>query len=171
MSFIVFNGKRPKIHSTCYVASNATLIGDVTLGAESSVWHNAVIRGDVNKIKIGARTSVQDNCVFHVTTDNPTIIGDDVIIGHGAIVHACTIGNHALIGIGATILDEAVIEDWVIVAAGAVVTEGTRVPSGTLVAGVPAKVIKSLDSKHFERINRGVEAYVLLSRKYLGIQF
>lgn len=169
MPFLEFNGKSPKIHPTCYVASNATLIGDVNLGEESSVWPNAVIRGDVNKIIIGARTSIQDNCVLHVTTKNPTIIGDDVIMGHGAIAHACTVGNHVLIGIGAIILDGAVIEDRVIVAAGAVVTEGTHVPSGILVAGVPAKVMKSLDSKHLERIRLGIEVYVRLSRKYIGL--
>ena len=161
-----FNGKKPQIHPTCYVTSNATIIGDVTLGEESSVWYNAVLRGDINTIRVGSRTSLQDNCVIHVTTEDPTIIGDDVIFGHGAIAHACTIGNNVLIGIGATILTKAVLEDWVIVAAGAVVTESTHVPSRSLIAGIPAKVIKNLDSKHCKRIKFGTEGYVRLSREY-----
>jgi carbonic anhydrase/acetyltransferase-like protein (isoleucine patch superfamily) len=166
-----FDGKSPRVHPTCYIAPNATLIGDITLRDESSVWPNAVIRGDVNKITIGARTSVQDNCVLHVTKENPIIIGDDVVIGHGAIVHACTVGNHVLIGMNATILDGALIGDWVIVAAGAVVAEGTYVSSRTLVAGVPATIIKNLDSKHLDRIKLGAEEYVHLSHKYLSTRF
>jgi len=166
LPILEFNGKKPNIHLSCYVASDATLIGDVILGEESSVWPNAVIRGDVNKISIGSRTSVQDNCVVHVTRETPTIIGDEVIMGHGAIVHACTVGNHVLIGMGAKVLDKANIGDWVIVAAGAVVTEKAVIPSKSLVAGIPAEVIKTLSSKHMERIKLGVEAYVDLSRRY-----
>ncbi len=166
MPILEFNGKKPNIHPSCYVAPNATIIGDVTLGEESSVWPNAVIRGDVNKIAIGARTSVQDNCVVHVTRKNPTVIGDEVIMGHSAIAHACTVGNHVLIGMGAAVLDKASIGDWVIVAAGAVVTEKAVIPSKSLVAGIPAKVIKSLSPQHMERIKLGAEAYIDLSRKY-----
>lgn len=170
MPILEFNGKKPKIHSTCYIASDATLIGNVVLEEESSVWPNAVIRGDVNKIAVGARTNIQDSCILHVTKENPTIIGNDVIMGHGAIAHACIVGNHVLVGMRATILDGAIIEDWVIVAAGAVVTEGTHVPSKTLVGGIPAKSIKSLDQKHLDRIKLGVEEYVRLSRKYRNIK-
>jgi carbonic anhydrase/acetyltransferase-like protein (isoleucine patch superfamily) len=166
MPILEFNGKRPNIHSSSYVASNATLIGDVTLRAESSVWPNAVIRGDVNKVIVGARTSIQDNCVIHASKENLTIIGDDVIMGHGAIAHACNIGSHVLVGMGATILDNATVEDWVIIAAGSVITEGTHIPSKTLVAGVPAKVIKKLNSKHLDRIKLGVKEYVHLSHMY-----
>jgi len=166
LTILEFNGKKPSIHPSCYVAPNATIIGDVILGEESSVWPNAVIRGDVNKIAIGARTSVQDNCVVHVTRETPTIIGNEVIMGHGAIAHACTVGNHVLIGMGAKILDKASLGDWVIVAAGAVVTEKAVIPSNSLVAGIPAKVIKSLGPQHMERIKLGTEAYVDLSREY-----
>jgi len=166
LPILAFNGKKPNIHPSCYVASNATIIGDVILGGESSVWPNAVIRGDVNKISIGARTSVQDNCVVHVNLETPTIIGDEVIMGHGAIVHACTVGNHVLIGMGSKILDKASIGDWIIVAAGAVVTEKTVIPSKSLVAGIPAKVIKTLNPQQMERIKLGVEDYVDLSRRY-----
>lgn len=166
MPILTFNGKKPNIHPSCYVASNATIIGDVILGEESSVWPNAVIRGDVNKISIGARTNVQDNCVVHVNRETPTIIGDDVIIGHGAIVHACTVGNHVLIGMGAKVLDKASIEDWIIVAAGSVVTEKAVIPSKSLVAGIPAEVIKTLSPQQMERIKLGAEDYVDLSRRY-----
>jgi len=166
LPLLEFDGKKPNIHPSCYVAPNATIIGDVILGEGSSVWLNAVIRGDVNKIAIGARTSVQDNCVVHVTRETPTIIGDGVIMGHGAIAHACTVGNHVLIGMGAAVLDKASIGDWVIVAAGAVVTEKAVIPSKSLVAGIPAKVIKSLSPQHMERIKLGAEAYVNLSRRY-----
>jgi len=166
LPILEFDGKKPDIHPSCYVAPNATIIGDVTLGEESSVWPNAVIRGDVNKISIGARTSVQDNCVIHATRETPTIIGDEVIMGHGAILHACTIGKHVLIGMGAKVLDEASLGDWIIVAAGSVVTEKAVIPSKSLVVGVPAKVIKSLSSQHMERIKLGAEAYVDLSREY-----
>lgn len=165
----MFNGKKPTIHPTCYVASNATIIGDAILEENSSIWFNTVLRGDINKIMVGARTNLQDNCVLHVTTRQPTIIGDDVIMGHGVIAHGCTIGNHVLIGIGAIILDKVVIENEVIIAAGAVVTEGTHVPSGTLVAGVPAKVVKKIDSKHLARINSGIKGYIHLSREYSRI--
>ena len=166
MPILEFDGKKPNIHPSCYVAPSATIIGDIILGEESSVWPNAVIRGDVNKITIGARTSVQDNCVVHVTRETPTIIGDEVIMGHGAIAHACTVGNHVLIGMGAIVLDKASVGDWVIVAAGAVVTEKAVIPSKSLVAGIPAKVIKTLSPQHMERIRLGAEAYVDLSRKY-----
>ncbi|MEM2110956.1 MAG: gamma carbonic anhydrase family protein [Candidatus Bathyarchaeia archaeon] len=170
MPILEFEGKKPRVHPTCYIASNAMVIGDVTLGEKSSVWPGAVIRGDHNRITIGAGTNVQDNCVIHVTTENPAVVGDNVTIGHGAIVHACSVGNHVLIGMGAIILEKVKIEDWVIIAAGAVVTEDTHVPSKTLVAGVPAKVIKNLDAQHLARIKRGFEVYVDLSRKYLKME-
>jgi len=166
LPILEFDGKKPNVHPSCYVASNATIIGDVAIGEESSVWPNAVIRGDVNKIVIGARTSVQDNCVVHVTRETPTIIGNEVIMGHGAIVHACTVGSHVLIGMGASVLDKASLGDWVIVAAGAVVTEKAVIPPKSLVAGIPAKVMKSLGPQQMERIKLGAEAYVDLSRKY-----
>ena len=166
MPILTFNGKKPNIHPSCYVASNATIIGDVILGEESSVWPNAVIRGDANKISIGTRTSVQDNCVVHVNRETSTTIGDEVIMGHGAIVHACSVGNHVLIGMGAQILDKASVGDWVIVAAGSVVTEKAVIPSKSLVAGIPAKVIKTLSPQQMEHIKLGAEDYVDLSRRY-----
>ena len=169
MPIIEFEGKKPQVHPSCYVATGATLIGDVSLGEESSVWPGAVIRGDLNKVVIGARTSVQDNCVIHVTTEKPTLVGDDVIVGHRAIVHGCTVGSHVLVGMGSIILEDSVIEDWVIIAAGAVVTEGTYVPSGTLVAGVPAEIKRNLTARDREAIKRGAESYIYLNRKYCGL--
>jgi carbonic anhydrase/acetyltransferase-like protein (isoleucine patch superfamily) len=170
LPILEFEGKKPRIHPTCYVASNAMLIGDVTLGEESSVWPGAVIRGDLNKITVGARTNIQENCVLHVTTENPAIVGNNVTIGHGAIVHACTVGNNVLIGMGSIILEKATIEDWVIVAAGSVIIEENHVPAKTLVGGVPAKVIKNLDVQHLALIKRGFEMYVGLSRKYVEME-
>jgi carbonic anhydrase/acetyltransferase-like protein (isoleucine patch superfamily) len=166
MPLIKFNGKEPKVHNTCYIASNATLIGDVSLGRESSVWPNVVIRGDLNKIVIGERTNIQDGCIIHVDLDKPTLIGNGVIMGHGAIAHACTIGDNVLIGIGANVLSSAVIENSVIVAAGSVVKEGTTVPNGVMVTGIPAKVKKNLDSKHLELINYWIKEYVKLNYLY-----
>lgn len=169
MPVIAFNGKKPLIHSSCYIASTAILIGDVTLGENSSVWPCAVIRGDVNQVIVGERTSIQDSCIIHSTRSDPTIIGSDVIIGHGAIAHSCKIGSHVLVGMRATLLNRAIIEDWVIVAAGALLTEGSYVRSKSLVAGVPARNIRTLTKKHINLINNGVNEYVQLSRKYREI--
>jgi carbonic anhydrase/acetyltransferase-like protein (isoleucine patch superfamily) len=166
MSLIKIKGKKPKIHNTCYIASNAQIIGDVSIGRESSVWPNVVIRADLNKIVIGEKTNIQDGCIIHVDTDKPTTIGNGVIMGHGAIAHGCTIGDNVLIGIGATVLSGSVIEDSVIVAAGSVVKEGTNIPKGTLVTGIPAKVKKKLDSKHLELIKYWVNEYVKLKHMY-----
>ena len=166
MPFLEFDGKRPKVHDTCFISPNATIIGDVTLERETSVWPNAVLRGDLNKIVIGERTSIQENCIIHVTDTKPTVIGNDVIMGHGAIAHACKVGNHVLLGIGSCVLDGAVIGDWVIVAAGAVVTEDSVVSARTLVAGIPAQVKKELDSNNLDRIEYWTKEYVKLSYKY-----
>jgi carbonic anhydrase/acetyltransferase-like protein (isoleucine patch superfamily) len=135
-----FRGRTPVVDPTAFVDESAQVIGDVTIGAESSVWMNVVIRGDVNRIRIGVRTNVQDGTVVHVMHDtHPTEIGDEVTIGHGAIVHGCTLGNRILVGMGAIVLNGASIGDDTIVAAGALVPEDMRVPSGSLVMGVPAR--------------------------------
>jgi carbonic anhydrase/acetyltransferase-like protein (isoleucine patch superfamily) len=140
-----FRGRLPTVHPTAFVDDSAQVIGDVTIGAESSVWMNVVVRGDVNDIRIGDRTNVQDATVIHVQHDtHPTRIGDDVTIGHGAIVHGCAIGDRVLIGMGAIILNGAVIGADSLVAAGALVPEGMTVPAGSLVMGVPARVRRPL---------------------------
>ncbi len=138
-----YKGLAPRWGSDCYFSENATLVGDVVLGDECSVWFNAVVRGDVAPIRIGHRTNIQDGACVHVTHDTgPTTIGSDVTIGHNVTVHACTIGNGALIGMGATLLDDCVVGEGAIVAAGALVLQGTHIPSCQIWGGVPAQYIK-----------------------------
>ncbi|MFC5681663.1 gamma carbonic anhydrase family protein [Flavobacterium sp. MAHUQ-51] len=144
------NGKTPIIPEDCYVAENATIVGDVIFGDSCSVWFNAVIRGDVNYIKIGNKVNVQDGAVIHCTYQKyPTIIGDNVSIGHNAIVHGCVVHDNVLIGMGAIVMDNCTIESNSIIAAGAVITQNTVVTSGSIWAGVPAKKVKDLDQSDF----------------------
>lgn len=161
-----FDGKKPTIHPSCYIDPTAVIIGNVTIGEDCSVWPNAVIRGDQNRIVIGARTSVQDNCVIHVTSESPVTVAGQVVIGHGAILHACSIGKNVLVGINAVVLNGVKVGDRVIIVAGAMVTENTEIPSSSLVMGVPAKVAKTLSPAHVERIRAGVDSYVRLGRRY-----
>lgn len=153
---IVFEGQTPKMDAKVYLAEGAKVLGDITLKEYSSVWHNAVLRGDVNKIVIGRYTNIQDGSVVHVADNHPTILGNYVTIGHNATIHACTVEDHCLIGMGAVVLDGAVIGRGSIVAAGAVVSPRTIVPPFSLVAGVPAKVIKQLpentDATHAQAV-------------------
>jgi carbonic anhydrase/acetyltransferase-like protein (isoleucine patch superfamily) len=152
-SILPFRGIYPEIHKTVFLADGTRVIGDVRIGADSSVWFNAVVRGDICPIRIGERTNVQDNVTLHVTHDTgPLNIGCDVTIGHGAVLHACTIQDHVLIGMGAVLLDNCIIESWAVVAAGSLVRQGFRVPSGMLVAGVPAKVMRPITEKERENI-------------------
>ena len=159
------NGKSPNIPADCYVAENATIVGDVSLGEQCSVWFNAVLRGDVNFIKIGNKVNIQDGAVVHCTyLKHPTIIGNNVSIGHNAIVHGCTIHDNVLIGMGAIVMDNCVVESNSIVAAGAVVTQNTTVESGSIYAGVPAKKVKAIDQSDFAgEIERISNNYVMYS--------
>lgn len=158
---ISYRGISPKIHESVFVAEGAHIIGDVEIGEHSSVWFNTVVRGDVNYIRIGKRTNVQDNCVLHVTHQKyPLQIGSDVTIGHNAVVHAATILNHCLIGIGAKILDNAKVGPYAIVAAGSVVTEEFEVPEGVLVAGVPAQIKRMLTDEERRQIEQSARNYV-----------
>ena len=139
------NGKQPQIPDDCYVAENATIVGEVSLGSNCSVWFNAVIRGDVHFIKIGNKVNVQDGAIIHATYQkSPTTIGDNVSIGHNAIVHGCTIENNVLIGMGSIVMDDCIIGSNSIIAAGAVVTKNTIVESGSIYAGIPAKKVKDI---------------------------
>lgn len=141
-------GKHPQFGTGCFVAPNATIVGDVTMGNECSVWFNAVIRGDVHFIKLGNKVNVQDGAVIHCTYQkNPTIIGNHVSIGHNALVHGCTVHDNVLIGMGAIVMDRCVIHSNAIIAAGAVVLEGTVVEAGTIYAGVPAKKVKDVSKE------------------------
>lgn len=147
MSLIVpIKGVYPTIPESCFIAENATIVGDVTMGEQCSVWYTAVVRGDVHYIKIGNKVNIQDGAIIHCTYQRcPVNIGNNVSIGHRAMVHGCTIHDNVLIGMGAIIMDDAVIESNAVIGAGAVVTAGTRVPSGTVYGGIPAKEIKKLD--------------------------
>lgn len=156
-----FQGMAPKLADSVFCVESAEIIGDVEIGADSSVWFQVVIRGDVNFIRIGARTNIQDGTVIHVTHKvNPTIIGDDVTVGHNATLHGCTIGNRCLIGMGAVVLDAAVVADDAMVAAGALVTPGTQIPSGTLYAGSPAKYKRDLTDSEIADLKQSALNYL-----------
>ncbi|WP_225036936.1 gamma carbonic anhydrase family protein [Winogradskyella sp. SM1960] len=141
-------GKQPHIPEDCFIAENATILGDVTIGEQCSIWFNAVIRGDVHFIKMGNKVNIQDGAVIHATyLKSPTTIGNNVSIGHNAIVHGCTIKDNVLVGMGSIIMDDCVIESNSIIAAGAVVTKNTVVESGSIYAGVPAKKVKDISKE------------------------
>ena len=142
------NGHTPKFGQDCFFAENAVVIGDVVMGDQCSIWFNAVVRGDVHFIRIGNKVNIQDGAVVHCTYQkSPTTIGNNVSIGHNAVVHGCTIHDNVLVGMGAIVMDDSVVESNSIIAAGAVVTEGTRVPAGTVYAGVPAKKLKDISQE------------------------
>lgn len=160
-------GKRPRVDPDAWIHESAHVIGDVTIGPGSSIWFGAVVRGDVDRIHIGARTNVQDHCVIHVTSGRwPTILGDDVTIGHRAVLHGCTIGNLCLVGIGAIVLDGAEIADEVLVGAGSVVTPGTKLPSGVLVLGSPARAVRELREPERRHLRASAGSYVGYARRY-----
>ena len=150
-----------------YIAEGAKIIGDVTIGEDSSVWYNAVIRGDSNSIVIGKNTNVQDNAVLHTSHNHAIEIGDNVTIGHGAIVHGCTIGNNVLIGMGAIVLDGAIVEDNCIIGAGALVTQNKVMQEGSLVLGNPAKVVREISAEEKASIIKNAKEYVEESQSYL----
>lgn len=167
---IPFNGRTPRVHPSAFVAPTATLIGDVEVGPDSSIWFGAVLRGDhpEHGIRIGARTSIQDNCVLHVSARGATVVGDDVTVGHGAVFESCTIDDGALIGMNAVILHEARIGESSLVAALSVVPTGMIVPPHTLVAGSPARVRKTLEGESAAWVKDSAAHYVELSRQYLA---
>lgn len=159
------NGIAPQIEEDCYIAENATIVGDVRIGSNCSVWFNAVLRGDVNFIQIGNKVNIQDGAVIHCTYQkHPTVIGNNVSIGHNAIVHGCTIHDNVLIGMGAIVMDNCVVHSNTIIAAGAVITQNTVVESGAIYAGVPAKKVKDIDESNFAgEIERISNNYVMYS--------
>jgi carbonic anhydrase/acetyltransferase-like protein (isoleucine patch superfamily) len=162
-----YQNKFPKIHESVLIADGAFVIGDVEIGRDSSIWFNTVVRGDVNFIRIGERTNIQDLTMVHVTYKKfPTFIGNDVSIGHSAVIHGCRIEDFVLIGIGAVILDDARINSYSLVAAGSVVKEKFTVPEGTLVAGVPAKIIRDLNEEEIERIKQNSRNYLYYCQQY-----
>lgn len=173
MTLLTFGGKSPQVDPAAFVASGAQVIGDVAIGPESSIWYNCVLRGDVNRIRIGARTNIQDGSVVHVDSPkpgapegHPTLIGDDVLIGHMAMVHGCVLHDRAFVGLGAIVMDGCEIEGGAMLAAGAMLTPGKRIPAGQLWAGRPAKYVRDLSHEELAGHRAGVAHYVALARAH-----
>jgi len=166
---IPYGGREPRIHPTAFIAPTAVVIGDVEIGPESSVWFGAVLRGDHpgHGIRVGARASIQDNCVLHVSARGATVVGDDVTVGHGAVFESCEIRRSALIGMNAVILHGAIVDEEALVAALSVVPEGMHVPPRTLVAGAPARVRRELSGDAAGWVRNSASHYVELSRSYM----
>ena len=161
-----FEGKTPNIAKSAYVATNVTLIGDVNIGDDASIWFQSVLRADINSISIGAKTNIQDGCMLHITKKHPLVVGERVTVGHGAILHGCTIASDCLIAMGTIILDGAVIEERCIIGAGTVVPPGMTIKSGSLALGSPAKVIRELTRDDIERIDQGWRNYIDYARRF-----
>ncbi len=158
--------RQPVIHPSAFIAPNATLLGDVTIGEDASVWYNTVLRGDINRIVVGKGSNVQDGSVLHLSAEHGCLIGDYVTVGHMAMLHACTIGNECLIGMGAIILDGAVIGERSIIGAGALVTQGKIIPPGSMVLGSPAKVVRPLTDDEQAGLREWAARYVRLIPHY-----
>jgi carbonic anhydrase/acetyltransferase-like protein (isoleucine patch superfamily) len=166
-----FNNITPRIHETAFVAEDAIVIGDVEIGEEASVWFGSVVRGDVNYIRIGDRTNIQDACVIHVSSkDHPTVLEHEITVGHRVTLHGCYVESGSLIGIGSIILDGARIGSRSLIAAGSLVTPGTVIPPESLVLGAPAKVKRQLTSEELENLSRSWHNYVELGRRYRSEQ-
>lgn len=171
-----FKGVSPTIHGTAYIDETAVVIGDVTIGEDSSIWPMTVARGDVHSIKIGARTNIQDACVLHVTHDGefspggyPLTVGDDVTVGHRVTLHACTVGNLCLIGMSATIMDGAVLEDKIIIGAGSLVPTGKKLESGYLYVGSPVKRVRELNEKELMFLEYSAKHYAKLKDEHKNL--
>jgi carbonic anhydrase/acetyltransferase-like protein (isoleucine patch superfamily) len=167
LPLLPFNGKMPQIGKDVFIAEGAMVIGDVTIGDHSSVWFNAVIRGDVGRVVIGKYSNVQDNCCIHTDTNGETILGDYVLLGHGAVIHSGNIGDKTLIAMNATVLNFAEIGAGSIVGAGAVVAEGKKFPPNSVIMGVPGKVVRELPPEDAEIRRRNAEHYAELAKEYL----
>ena len=166
MPIVPYNGVWPRIAPDAFIAPTAVIAGDVTIEAGASVWFGAVIRAEEAHVVVGPRTNVQDNCVIHIDTGSPCIIGADCSLGHGAVVHGARLGDRVLVGMHATVLSRAVVEDECIIAAGAVVAEGKHMPAGVLVMGVPGRPIRPVTEQERERTRYGAEHYAQLAREY-----
>jgi carbonic anhydrase/acetyltransferase-like protein (isoleucine patch superfamily) len=164
-----YNGLEPQIHPSAFVAPGAHIIGDVTIGRDSSIWFGAVLRGDVHHIEIGDRTNIQDGSLLHVTAGtHPLIIMSGITVGHGVTLHGCTIGSNTLIGIGSVILDGAGVAENTLIGAGSLVTEGTQIPSGVLAFGRPAKPVRDITPEEIARLRESANHYVDLKESYLS---
>jgi len=173
MTLLIYDGKTPSVDPSAFVAPGARLIGDIAIGPEASIWYNCVLRGDVNAIRIGARSNIQDGSVIHVDSPHeghesgyPTIIGEEVLIGHLAMVHGCILRDRAFVGLGAIVMDGCEIEGDAMLAAGAMLTPGKRIPTGQLWAGRPAKYVRDLSEADIAGMRAGVAHYVDLARRH-----
>lgn len=166
MGLYEFDGKTPRIDPDAYVSPRASLIGDIEIGADSSIWEFAVLRADMNYIRVGKGTSIQDNATVHTTFTNPTIIGDYVTAGHNCVIHACEIGDRTVVGMGSVVLDGAKVGNDCVIGAGSVVTNGTVIPDGSLVLGVPGRVVKPVSENMKAAFLTGAELYVELGKKH-----
>ena len=163
---IDYEGHSPEIPAEVFVAPQAVIVGRVKLGVQSSVWFNAVLRGDNDEIRIGPRSNIQENVICHVDAGFPLTVGSDCVIGHAAVLHGCTLGDRVLVGIGAKVLNGAVVEDEVVIGAGALVAEGTLLKSGYLYLGIPARAVRLLRPDELQRLKRGASNYVDKSEQY-----
>jgi gamma-carbonic anhydrase len=164
---LAYDGQKPQIAEDAYVQSSAQVIGDVVIGSESSLWFYAVVRGDVERIRIGRRTNVQDHSTIHVTHERwPTILGDGVTVGHRVVLHGCSIGDHCLIGIAAVVLDGVEVGSETLVGAGSLVVPGTKIPPRSLVLGSPAKLVRELRPQEIRRLRDSAGLYVGYARRY-----
>ena len=164
---IPYRTNQPRLHPTVYVAPGARVVGRVTIGARSSVWFNAVLRADVNRIRVGQGTNIQDLCLVHVDHDKPCLIGNDIVVGHHACLHACTVGDGSLIGIGSIVLSGARIGDEALVGAGSLVPEGARIPPRALVVGIPARRVRTLTASEVRQHRKWAANYAQLAKQYL----
>ena len=166
-----YKGKTPRIHPSVFIADGAVVIGDVEIGADSAIWFNCVVRGDVNEIRIGERTNVQDGTIIHVTRNgHGSYLGNGITIGHTSIIHACTLHDNSFVGMGTTLLDGSVVESNAMLAAGAVLTPGKRIPSGELWAGNPAKKLRDLRPEDLAFFPVSAQGYVELAKDYMPDQ-
>ncbi|GLC29110.1 gamma carbonic anhydrase family protein [Clostridium omnivorum] len=161
-----FEDKRPEISESAFIAESADVIGEVFIGEQCGIWFGTVIRADGKSITVGNGTNIQDNCTVHISSEYPTVIGEYVTIGHGAIVHACKVGSYSLIGMGAIVLDGAEVGDYSIIGAGSVVTYRTKIPSGVLALGTPARVVRELSEEEKLSLKQSSEKYIELAEKY-----
>lgn len=166
MGLFEFDGKTPKVHPAAYVSPRASLLGDVKVEEDSSIWEYAVLRGDMNYIRIGKGTSIQDNATVHTTFTHPAIVGDHVTAGHNCVIHACEIGDRSVVGIGAIVLTGAKVGKECVIGAGSVITENTVIPDRSLVLGIPGKVKREVSDELLEGFLIGAELYVELGRKH-----
>ncbi len=160
--------KKPQVEASAYIAPSADVVGEVKIGEKASIWHHATLRGDVDSIEVGAYSNIQDNCVLHVSTGTPCIVGNYVTVGHSAILHSCQIGDYSLVGMGAIVLDGAKVGEHVLIGAGSMVTKNKEIPDGCLVLGSPAKVVRKLTEEEIAYMEESAQHYIDAAEAFLS---